>query len=129
MMLMPAGISYEDSYVLKIVVEPYSLRVAMDFVLTRQHARYRDPVAGERDCFLRGEIRVDGFHRIAWLATGTKPSIDSSGEVDYGKLDEISVVDGELKLSGDWGAIEVAGGDLTVSFPTGMGSDSLPDRT
>lgn len=116
MMLMPDGISYEDSYVLAIVVEPYSLRITTDFVLTRQHPRYRDPAAGERDCFLRGEIRVDGFRRIAWLATGTKPSIDSSGEADYGTLDEISVDGGEIKLSGDWGTIEVAGGNLAVSF-------------
>ena len=116
MMILSEGISFEDSYVLAIVVEPYSLRVSTDFVLTKQHPLYREPAGGERDCFRRGEIRVDGFHRISWLSSRAKASVDSSGELDFGTLDEFIRVDGILNLSGDWGVIEVDGGDLTISF-------------
>jgi hypothetical protein len=114
----PIGLSLEESYVLAIRIEPYRVVFTMDFVLTPEHPMYRPPLAGERACFRRGLIAIRNFQRLAWDSTGYSPSTDASGELDFGTLDRIVNLDGMWMLSGDWGDLQVNGGEISISVDT-----------
>lgn len=115
-MLLPNGILFEDSYVLSISAEPYKVVFAMDFVLTSEHPSYCPPRPGERACFRKGKIEIGKFRRLLWDASGYSPSTDAEGELDFGSLDEIVKIDDVWRLSGDWGSLEVSGGEMSVSI-------------
>lgn len=109
-------LSLEDSYVLRISIEPYRLELRMDFALTPAHPWYELPRAGEQECYRKGVLRVVNFEAVVWRASNLKPSIDATGELDYGCLDEMIEIEGSLKLRGDWGEIEVTGGQPILNL-------------
>lgn len=104
----------ENSYVLGIAVEPYRIEFRMDFVLTPTHPNYVPPPATEQECYRRGVICIEGFRALAWRASNTRPSIDKDGELDFDCLDEFVMKDGSTLFGGDWGEIEVEGGEMIV---------------
>src|SRR3546814_2237177 len=89
-MRLPAHISFEDSYVLSIKIEPYNVIFEVDLVLLPEHELYRQPMKGQRECFCKGQLRIDGFDRILWNATKLLPSVDVTGELDFGSFDQRS---------------------------------------
>jgi hypothetical protein len=114
--VVPGDIAFEDSYVLGLHVTPYALTLQMDLVLTPEHPSYSPPKSNEWACFKRGTIRIEGFRRIQWYATGTAPARDASGETDWGCLDEFKTENGKWRLAGDWGTIDLEGGHLTLAI-------------
>ncbi len=88
----------------------------MDFLLQPAHARYVAPTTAPANKFIRGAIAIENFMNVTWNASGLRPSFDANGEQDYGNLDELSVEGPNRKFSGDWGTIDVIGGDMSVSF-------------
>jgi hypothetical protein len=113
---IPADIVFSESYVLGLSVEPYLVRLLMDFVLAPEHPSYAHPRVNEQECYRRGEIRVRGFRRVTWDARGILPSHDSSGEFDFGNLQEPRRVGDPLRLSGDWGTISIVGGEFHIEL-------------
>jgi hypothetical protein len=114
--LIPNNVLFENSYVLNLRIEPYVLDVSMDFVLTSSHPAYSLPKLGEQECYKRGRIQIKKFQSLFWKASEIKPSRDAIGEIDYGNLDEFANESGKWQLSGDWGTIEIEGGELEISF-------------
>ena len=104
----------EDSYVLGIVIEPYHVTFMMDFVLAPQHPDYSPPPRDESECYRRGTLRIVDFQTVSWRAANLKPSIDATGEKDYGHLDHVSFEGDLISLRGDWGDIDISGGRLLV---------------
>jgi hypothetical protein len=116
---VPPDILFSSSYVLSLHFEPYMLIFTMDFALTPEHSEYKPPDASEQECYRRGNLRIRGFRRVTWEATGNLPGRDATGETDYGNLDELTCVDGAWRLSGDWGVIELEGGSLSIELDQG----------
>src|ERR1039457_3371606 len=112
--MIPSDLFFENSYVLNLQIEPYVLDVSMDFVLTLNHPAYSLPKPGEQECYKRGRIQITKFQKLTWQASGWKPAIDATGEKDYGNLDEFVNEAGKFRLSGDWGTIEIEGGELEI---------------
>jgi hypothetical protein len=113
-MNLPAGIIFEDSYVLKLEITPYSLDLTMDFELLREHPAYIDPKKGERACFKHGTLKIVKFTKLTWSVSGLAPATDANQEIDWGCLDEFSVSNCGWRLAGDWGAIDIEGGALEI---------------
>jgi len=122
-MNIPAGISFEGSYVLKLEIAPYSLTLAMDFELLPEHPAYSHPQSGERGCFRHGTLKIVKFSKLTWNASGLAPATDANQEIDWGCLDEFSGSNCGWNLAGDWGAINIEGGALEIAL------DSSPTRS
>ncbi len=120
-MSAPDGILFDGSYVLGVVIAPYTLSLEMDFLLKESSSLYEKPPAGERGSFRRGYLLVEQFSTLNWDATGAPPAYDASGELDYGCLDEYHEIENGFEFSGDWGTIRVIGGALSVKFSDNKG--------
>ena len=112
--MIPRDIAYDSSYVLGLRIEPYALELSMDFALLPEHPEYMPPEAGEQHCYLRGALKITGFRRVFWSATGFPPAQDVTGEADFGTLDELKFMEEVWHLSGDWGTIVLEGGTLAI---------------
>lgn len=108
------GIALESSFVLGIQIEPYAATFSMDFALTPEHPLFRTPPTSEQECFRRGELVFKPFREVRWKSSGLSSSIDANAEVDFGNLDELLKTDTGWRLGGEWGVIEIAGGEISV---------------
>jgi len=111
---IPEDIAFGQSYVLDLRITPYQVECRMDFELLPSHPRYCNPMKRERACFKKGSIRISGFTELTWVASGFAPATDARREVDWGCLDEFAASDGCWRLAGDWGNIEIKGGNLEL---------------
>src|SRR5215213_7505696 len=77
----------EDSYVLAL--EPTAQRVVLtvEAVLISAHPHYHPPGPNEQYCYERGQLIFPNVRQLRWIASTRQPSIDASGELDYGNID------------------------------------------
>ena len=102
----------EESYVLAITATPGRLVFKVDFVLTPDHPLFRPYNAVETfACFRRGELRFQAVTASQWSDQGKPPARDATGEIDYGHIDYFEWKPGCYRLEGDFGFIEINGGD------------------
>lgn len=106
----------EDSWVLSIRADESALTFEADLVLTESHPRYRNPLAGEQYCYLRGLIRFAKVTDLTWTGRGDPPARDATGELDFGSFYEFEVGDGTYTISGDFGRIEATSSRPTVEY-------------
>jgi hypothetical protein len=53
---------------------------------------------------------------VRWLRQTMQPFEDATGEVDYGSIDSWTL-DGDVShITGDWGELEITGGDIAVQL-------------
>lgn len=106
----------EDSYVLGIDSDDRSVRFSIDLVLTPEHPDYRSPGPDEQYCYRRAHIAIENARSVRWLRRTMQPFEDATGEVDYGSIDSWTL-DGDVShIAGDWGELEIAGGDVSVQL-------------
>jgi len=115
-MNIPSEILFEGSYVLALEIAPYSLKMVMDFEILPSHPNYSHPKSDERACFRQGTLKIVNFIKLTWNASGLLPTIDANQEIDWGCLDEFSVLNHEWHLAGDWGSINIDGGALEIAI-------------
>ena len=115
---IPADIFFEASYVLGLRLAPYVLELEMDFVLTPEHPEYLPPPIVSQECYRHGMLRIENFRNVIWEATGSPPSHDAVGEIDYGNLDELTHDGSAWLLVGEWGTIKVEGGTFSLVLDT-----------
>lgn len=97
----------EDSWVLDVIAQPGTLAISLDVVLLPGHPEYQAPLAGERYCYRRGEIKFEGVSVLHWDGQGLPPARDASGEFDYGGIDSFGVDHGVYHIVGNFGEISV----------------------
>jgi hypothetical protein len=112
---IPTDIVFENSYVDRLIVEPYTITLLALFHLPSNHPLYEAPGPNEWGCFRQGRLTIVDFKKFSWEATGRGPATDADGtkswDFDYfNKEGDIWV------LGGEWGEIEVAGDKLGVSI-------------
>ncbi|MFD0782361.1 hypothetical protein ACFQZ8_00240 [Micromonospora azadirachtae] len=97
----------EDSWVLDVVARPGILAVTLDVVLLPQHPDHQPPQPGEAYCYRRGELIFAGVTNLRWTRQGLPPAKDTSGDLDYGGVDLLTLDQGAYRMSGDFGEIVV----------------------
>lgn len=97
----------EDSWVTDVVVSPGAVEIAMDLVLRECHPLYRPPLPTEQYCYHRGSVRFDEVEEATWTNRSKPPTIDASGELDYGSIDSFSSSEGRHLIEGGFGRISV----------------------
>lgn len=106
----------EDSYVLGIESDDRSVRFSIDLALTPEHPAYESPPPDEQYCYRRARISIDDARSVRWRRKTMQPFTDATGEVDYGSIDSWTL-DGDVShVEGEWGEVEVAGGDVSVAL-------------
>ncbi len=104
----------EDSWVLGIKTDERSVEFRLELVLTPEHPAYHDPLPGERYCYRRAKVTIENPRSVRWVSVDMRPYRDATGEVDYGSIDAWSLEGDVSHIEGDWGELEVAGGNVRV---------------
>ena len=105
----------EDSWVLGVYESESSLSFDFDGVLTETHPRWQPPKPGEVHCYLRMELTFPSVRAIEWLARGTRPAVDATGEEDWGHIDTFEFDGDSYELSGDWGHVRLTSARPQIS--------------
>lgn len=113
---VPTDFIFEDSYVLRIEITPYILKLRMQFSLAPTHEKFHAPSQDEWAFYVLGVLRIEGFSSLMWEATGAPPAIDATGEEDLGCLDSFSYDNKFWCLEGDWGSIRIHDGRLSIEI-------------
>ena len=105
----------EDSWVKDIQIHPYSLIIDMDLVLCESHSLYSPPKPGEQYCYRESKLIFRNIKEVRWIMSGIA-SMDSSGDTDYGSIDELINKNNFYKITGDFGLIELQAGIIELEF-------------
>lgn len=99
-------IDVQDSFVLGFERHgsQYWLRVL--FALTPQHSDYSVPPSDEYASYRHGWVKAGGVRNVAADWKG-RASFDPDGDVDFGTIDSLGLVDGVLICDGDWGQLRI----------------------
>lgn len=100
-------VQLEGSYVLGIEARPGELVLRLDLLLEPGHPDFGPPLGSDRACFRPALLCFDAVRGLTWTGQGSPPARDTSGEIDYGAIDEFTWTAGEFTLVGDWGRIQV----------------------
>jgi hypothetical protein len=101
------GIYLEDSFVLDIKLNFESFEILLEAVLHETHPLYTIPLPNEQYCYRKARIIFSDYKKIVFHKNIIIPSVDASGEVDYGNIDTFVVRDGQNILTGDFGELEI----------------------
>jgi len=106
-----ANIYLEDSFVLDISESKNEISFFIEAVLTENHPFYTDPHHNEQYCYKNGKIVFKLLEPAIWVKKNKVRYIDSNDEVDYGNIDNFTLIDNQYTISGDWGELKV------ISYP------------
>jgi hypothetical protein len=109
-----ADLVLEESYVLAIETEPASVRFVVDFCLAQNHPNWRKPLPNEWACYHKGQLVLHPARVITWKPSGHPGAVDAAGEIDFGDFDEFDVDGERIRMSGDWGEMEVLAESIEV---------------
>lgn len=111
------GLYLEDSFVLLIVETPKLISFQMEFVLTKDHPKYQNPLVNQMYCYNRGEINFINPNQVLWKYKNQNAcSIDANGEIDFGNIDVFYKSGDEYSLQGDWGSVMISCKTLQVKL-------------
>ncbi|MET3565947.1 hypothetical protein ABIC47_001432 [Leifsonia sp. 563] len=100
------AIYLEDSWVLSIEVVPGRIEFELEAVLMRHHPEYRPPTPGQAHCYRPATLTFGDVSGVEWSAM-RPPTVDASGEIDYGNIDSLTRSGEHYDLEGDWGEMRV----------------------
>jgi hypothetical protein len=113
-----SAVYLEDSYVLDVVTGDQSVELELDLVLTEQHPAYREPRRSDQYCYRRACISIDNPMSVHWIRRTMRPFRDVTGDVDYGSIDVWRTEGNVNHIEGDWGELEIIGGQVRVILET-----------
>ena len=108
------SIYLEDSFVLGLIEGQDSIEFELEAVLTKQHPSYHPPKPDEKHCYKRLVLRLGNCSNVNWVRKSLTPSTDANGAIDYGNIDHFSVMKDQLRLSGDWGEVQLDCSDVSL---------------
>ena len=113
------NILLEDTFVFSWHQSADTLTFRVLASLMQSHPEASPPLDGEWACYRSGTIQFAGVSSVHGLSPqeSVKPTTDPDGSVDYGCIDELLLVQpGEYRISGEFGVVEVAASDISLSL-------------
>jgi hypothetical protein len=114
------GIDLNDSFILNWTIEKNVLCFEIEASIWPESRYYYEPKVNEYTCYRKATLKITKINRI----TGLKPfeqvvsSTDPDGSKDYGNVDTLSRTENRYELSGDFGLVEIEGGELHFELYT-----------
>ena len=109
----------EDTFVLSWRQSSDSLSFSVLASLMQNHPQATPPASGEWACYQPGLIQFSGVSSVSGLLPqeSVLPTRDADGSVDYGCIDELSLVQpGEYRIAGEFGVVTVAASGVSLAL-------------
>ncbi|PAV26323.1 hypothetical protein CF392_06395 [Tamilnaduibacter salinus] len=114
------GIDLNDSFVLGWQAEDQRLSFDLELSIWPASEYYTSAKEGEYTCYRKAVLifdQIEGYQGLLSIDEAPR-STDASGEIDYGNIDQLFVRGNQYIVEGDFGRVEVQGGDLRLEFNT-----------
>lgn len=108
------GVDLNDSFVLGWVQKADVLQFELEASIWPESDYYSRPERDEYTCYRKATLLFKDFQNIIGLKSidSTPSTIDPDGTRDYGNIDALSQTKGGFHVSGDFGSVNIAGGEL-----------------
>jgi hypothetical protein len=106
----------EESWVLDIAASPGRLVIRIELVFDKDHPDLKPAPVGDVYYTREGILSFEGVSRLEWIDQGARPSLDATGELDYGNIDSMSWEDERYELEGDFGTIILTASQLHLEL-------------
>lgn len=114
------GIDLNDSFVLDWSQEGDLLRIELEASIWPDSIYYSKPENGEYTCYRKATLMFKGVQSIVGLKPieSVPPTTDPDGTTDFGNIDTLSQTESGFHLSGDFGLVNIIGGELRIEVHT-----------
>jgi hypothetical protein len=107
-----AGIDLDRSFILGVIYDDESLTLEMDFLLLPDHAKYRDPAAGEQNCFNKGFVRFSDMDDLRLRKT----KVPEGEQIDLSVIKTATIDADYAFIDSGWGEIELTARSIQIAF-------------
>jgi hypothetical protein len=114
------GIDLTDSFVLSWAHDDNQLSFELEASIWPESEYYSKPQNGEYTCYLKAALKftdvqsLNGLKSIDLVPSTTDPD----GSMDYGNIETLSQTETGFNLSGDFGTVNIIGGELCFEVHT-----------
>lgn len=114
------GIDLNDSFVLSWAHEDNQLSFELEASIWSESKHYSKPQNGEYTCYRKATLKftkvqsINGLKSIRLVPSTTDPD----GSTDYGNIETLSQTESGFNLSGDFGSVNIIGGELLFEVHT-----------
>lgn len=114
------GIDLHDSFILNWAHEDNQLSFELEASIWPESKYYSPPKNGEYTCYRKATLMftnlksINGLKSIELVPSTTDPD----GSIDYGNIEALNKIDGGFNLSGDFGSVNIMGGELRFEVHT-----------
>jgi hypothetical protein len=114
------GIDLTDSFVLSWSHDGNELTFELEASIWPDSEYYSKPQNGEYTCYRKAALKFTGVQSINGLKSiNLVPSTtDPDGSTDYGNIEALSQTETGFNLSGDFGSVNIVGGELCFEVHT-----------
>jgi hypothetical protein len=115
------GLDPTESFILSWEHREGLLRFEVDFVLTKEHPKFRPAAEGEWACFRRGSLIFPNVRSLEGLPEmlAVRPAVDATGANDYGHFDSFTESGPDrFDVTGDFGVFSVVSDKPIVVLTT-----------
>jgi len=114
------GIDLTDSFVLSWSHDGNELTFELEASIWPDSEYYSKPHNGEYTCYRKAALKFTGVQSINGLKSINLVSstTDPDGSTDYGNIDALSQTETGFNLSGDFGSVNIVGGELCFEVHT-----------
>lgn len=114
------GIDLNDSFVLDWRHESGRLIFELEASIWPESIYYKKPKESEFTCYLNATLVFNNISNVIGLKRKSvvNSSVDPDCSVDYGNIDSFRVTNEGFQISGDFGFVNVVGGELSFEVHT-----------
>jgi len=114
------GIDLNDSFVLNWTCEDGQLSFDLEASIWPESKYYAAPKANEYTCYRKAKITITGIESIDGLSSmdSVIATTDPDGSKDYGNIEILTKTVNGFELVGDFGKVEINGGELRFEVHT-----------
>ena len=114
------GIDLNDSFVLSWVQEADLLRFELEASIWPDSVYYSKPEDDEYTCYRKATLMFRGVQSTVGLKPidSVPSTTDPDGTVDFGNIETLSQTENGFQLSGDFGSVNIVGGELRFEVHT-----------
>ncbi|MEQ3723899.1 hypothetical protein [Alcanivorax sp.] len=114
------GIDLNDSFVLGWRHEGWNVIFDIEASIWPSSEHYMTPKANEYTCYRRATLAFENISEcVGLLPMASAPkSTDEVGEIDFGNIDSLFLLEDGFEVSGDFGNLSIKGGELLFEIHT-----------
>lgn len=108
------GIDLSDSWVMYWHYKENELYFDIEASIWPESKYYEDPKEGEYTCYKKARVSFSNIQELSGLISiqDIRPAYDANNDIDYGNIDVFEVKDNGYFLAGEFGEVNLIGGDM-----------------